>query len=107
MADAIKRIGKARSKVFQDQNEYYIRAKAKAVLALETPDTDDLKLAKAVYARTVKLEDVAMVCVDNSTIGAAIDVDDDPAESDIEYVWLSSSAFNDLATSMVSAGVIS
>lgn len=109
MTDAIKRIGTARTKQFQDMNEYYIRAKATSVLTDGSPDTDDLKLAKAVYSRTVNREDIAMIAVDNSTIGAAIDEGNDIQESWVEYVWVGvdSPSFHNLAVSMVAAGLIS
>ena len=109
MADAIKRISKARSKQFQDINEFYIRKKAESVLNEESPNVHQLALAKAVYARSINREDIAMVSVLNHEIGLAIDADNEPLESAIEWVWTGaeSTAFGDLADSLISAGVIS
>lgn len=109
MVDALKRISKARNKPFQDQNEFYIRIKAESVFDQETPVPNELALAKAVYARTINREDIAMVAVQNADIGAAIDADIDPLESDIEWVWTGaeSDAFSDFADSLIAAGIIS
>lgn len=110
MANAVKRIGMARSKPFQDRNEYYIRMQAENIFdGLVSYTSADLSLAKAVYARTINREDIAMVAVQNFEIGAAIDADLAVPEASIEWVWIGaeSTAFHDLAVSLVAAGVIS
>ena len=106
MADALKRISKVKDSAFQDRCTYYMYAKAATIFAEETPDADDLLLARALWANQVKIEDMARIVVTNASIGAAIDADTDPVESDIEYVILSGTAFHDLATSYKSAVLI-
>ena len=109
MADALKRISKARSKPFQDKNEFYIRIKAESIFGQDPPEANDLALAQAVYARQINREDIAMVAVQNHEIGIAIDADNEPLESAIEWVWTGaeSNAFSDFADSLIAAGVIS
>ena len=109
MADALKRISKARSKPFQDRNEFYIRIKAESIFDQEPPVPNELALAKAVYARAINREDIAMITVQNHDIGTAIDAGNEPLESAIEWVWtgVESSAFSDFADSLVAAGIIS
>lgn len=106
MADALKRISKVKSQAFQDRCAYYMYQKAATVFADGTPDADDLLLAKALWAGQVKMEDMARIVVTNSSVGADIDDDTDPSESDIEYVIITDTAFNELATSYKSAGLI-
>jgi len=99
----------ARSKPFQDRNEYYIRLQAENIFdGLVEYTSSELSLAKAVYARTVNREDIAMVAVQNHEIGTAIDGDVEVDESAIEWVWTGaeSTAFYDMAVSLVAAGVI-
>jgi len=47
VVDALKRISKTKDPTFQDRCQYYTYQKASAVFAQETPDADDLLLAKA------------------------------------------------------------
>ncbi len=106
MANAFKRIAASKDKAFQDRCFWYMHQKAAAVFAQETPDADDLLLAKALWAGQVKVEDMARIVLTNATIGAAVDSDTEVSEGDIEYVILSSTAFNDLAASYKAAGLI-
>ena len=106
MADALKRINKARDKEFQDRVAYYMWQQANAVLDQETPDVDDLDLAKAILARQVDMEDMTMVAMTNATIGGHIDAGTDISDSDIEFVIVTENKFHDLATAYKSAGII-
>jgi len=106
MADAFKRIAKTKDKSFQDRCYWYMHQKAAAVFDQETPDADDLLLAKALWAGQVKTEDMARIVATNSTIGADIDSDTAVGESDIEYVIITGDAFHNLATAYKSAGLI-
>ena len=106
MADARLRIGRSRSKPFQDRCLYYMYDKAAAVFAESSPDADDLLLAKALWANQVKIEDMARIVVTNATIGAAVDSETTVAESDIEYAIVSGGSFHELALSYKAAGLI-
>jgi hypothetical protein len=106
MANAEKRIAASKDKTFQDRCFWYMHQKAAAVFAQETPDADDLLLAKALWAGQVKTEDMARIVLTNATVGAAVDAGTDVTESDIEYVIVSDTAFNDLAVSYRAAGLI-
>jgi hypothetical protein len=106
MADALKRITAARDNDFKDRVSFYMWQQANAVLDNATPNADDLDLAKAILARQVNAEDMAMVAITNATIGAAIDAGTVPPDSDIEYVVMTENKFHDLATAYKSAGVI-
>ena len=75
MADALKRISMSKDKSFQDRCAYYLWERAKVVFTQETPDADDLLLAKALWAGQVNFEDIARIAVTNPAIGASIDVD--------------------------------
>ena len=55
MADALKRISMSKDKAFQDRCAYYLWERAKVVFTQETPDADDLLLAKALRAGQVNL----------------------------------------------------
>ncbi len=106
MADALKRIAKARDKEFQDRVAYFMWQQANTVLDNATPNADDLALAKAVIARQVKMEDMAMVAMTNATIGGKIDAETDVPDSDIEYVVVTENKFHDLATAYKAADII-
>lgn len=106
MADALKRISKSKDKAFQDRCAYYMYQKAAAVFAQGTPDSNDLLLAKALWAGQVKLEDMARIVTTNATIGAAIDAGNSPSEGDIEYVIITADYFHILAESYKAAGLI-
>jgi len=110
MADALKRVSKTKDKAFQDRCAYYMYAKAAVIMAQETPDANDLLLAQALWAGKVNFEDIARIVVTNSDIGAAIDSDNNPAESAIEWVIYSDDAgakgFHQLALAYKAAGLI-
>lgn len=86
MADSLKRIAWSRDKQTQDKIHYYMFQKAKAVLTTGTASQKQLDMSQRVYAQTVNLFAACMICATNATIGTAIDADNTPAESDIEYV---------------------
>lgn len=106
MADALKRISTAKDAAFQDRCTYYMYQKAAAVFAEETPDADELLLSKALWANQVRIEDMARIVVTNGTVGTDIDADTAPSESDIEYVIVSGTSFNELALAYKAAGLI-
>ena len=111
MANAIKRMNKAKNKGFQAMCEYYMYQKAGVIFSQETPDADDLLLAKALWANQVKIEDMARNVVTNTSIGAAIDSGNDPLESDIEWCISNDDSadaqmFSKLAQSYKAAGLI-
>ena len=106
MADALKRINKARDKEFQDRVAYYMWQQANSVFDASSPDADDLALAKAIVARQVNMEDMAMVAMTNATIGGKIDAGTEVPDSDIEYVVVTEGKFHDLATAYKAAGII-
>ena len=110
MADALKRISMSKDKAFQDRCAYYLWEKAKVVFTQETPDADDLLLAKVLWAGKVNFEDIARIAVTNPTIGASIDAGNTPTESDIEWVVYSddvgAKGFRQLALAYKSAGLI-
>jgi hypothetical protein len=106
MADALKRMNMARTKSFQDKCEFYAYQKASAVFAEETPDADELLLAKAVWAKQVKPEDIARAAMTNSTIGPAIDNGTEIQEDWIEYAIVTEGQFLNLAQAYKAAGLI-
>lgn len=110
MADALKRIAKTKDPAFQDRCAYYMYQKAGVIFADETPDPDDLLLAKALWAGQVKYEDMAKIVVTNHEIGLDIDAGNDVAESAIEWVIYSddqgAKGFHQLASSYKSAGLL-
>lgn len=106
MANAIKRMNKVDNTAFQKRCEYYMYQKAAAIFAASSPDADDLLLAKALWANQVQVKDMVRIVVTNTTIGAAIDAGTDVAESDIEYVIITDTAFHNLALSYKAAGLI-
>jgi len=106
MANSGKRIRMSKDAEFQNRCFWHMHQKAAAIFAQETPDADDLLLAKALWAGQVNQEDVARVVLTNATVGAAVDADTEVTESDIEYVIVSDTAFNDLAVSYRAAGLI-
>ena len=106
MADALKRITKAKDKQFQARVSFYMWQQSNAVLDNAAPDADDLALAKAVIARQVNVEDMTMVAITNATIGGKIDNDSVIPDSDIEFVVATENKFHDLATAYKAAGII-
>jgi len=121
MADALKRIAKSKDPAFQDRCAYYMYQKAAVIFADETPDPDDLLLAKALWAGQVKYEDMAKIVVTNPEIGEKIDNNEklnpedetltDPVlNSQIEWMIFSddpgAKGFNQLASAYISAGLI-
>jgi hypothetical protein len=106
MADALKRISITKNVPFQERCTYYMYQKAAAVFAQETPDADDLLLAKALWAGQVKAEDMARIVVTNATVGGKVDADTTVPDSDIEYVVMTETKFHDLASAYKSAGLI-
>lgn len=100
----------SKDKAFQDRCAYYLWERAKVVFTQETPDADDLLLAKALWAGQVNFEDIARIAVTNPAIGASIDAGNTPAESDIEWVVYSDDVgargFHQLALAYKSAGII-
>lgn len=106
MADALKRIYMAKTEGFQGRCRWYMYQKAAAIFDQETPDTDDLLLAKALWSNQVRMEDMAMIVLTNSTIGAAVDAGNAVLDSDIEYVIMTDTAFHNLALAYKAAGLI-
>jgi hypothetical protein len=104
MSDALKRINKARDPEFQDRVMFYMWVQAVTVLEATTPDTNDLALAKAIFAGSVKAEDMTRVVITNGTIGAKVDSDTAVLDSEIEYVVVTENKFNALAQSYAAAG---
>ena len=106
MADSLKRITAARDKQFQDRVSYFMWQQANAVLDTETPNEDDLALAKGVIARQINVEDMTMIVITNATVGIAIDAGNAVSDSEIEYVVATENKFHDLALSYKAAGLI-
>jgi len=106
MADALKRMYMAKTDGFQKRCCWYMYQKAAVIFAQDPPDADDLLLAKALWANQVKLEDMAMIVLTNSTIGDAVDAGNAVTESDIEYVIITDTAFHNLALAYKAAGLI-
>lgn len=106
MADALKRVQKSRSKKFQNKCLYFMYEQADVIFEDDTPDADDLLLAKALWAGQVKAEDMARIVMTNSTIGGKIDSDTTVPDSDIEYAVKTENKFHDLALAYKSAGLI-
>ena len=106
MSDALKRINKARDPEFQDRVMFYMWVQAVTVLEATTPDTNDLALAKAIFAGSVKAEDMTRVVITNGTIGTKVDSDTAVLDSEIEYVVVTENKFNVLAQSYAAAGLI-
>lgn len=110
MADAIKRVGMSRNKPFQDRCMYFMYQQADTVFGQDTPDPDDLALAKALWAGQVKAEDMARVVMTNATIGGHIDNDEtitdaEITDAEIEYVVVTENKFHDLALAYSAAGL--
>lgn len=106
MADALKRIQMSENKAFQNQCMYFMYEQASVVFGQDTPDTDDLALAKAVWAGQVKPNDMARVVLTNTTVGGKVDTDHEITDSEIEYVVKTENKFHDLALAYKSAGLI-
>ena len=106
MANAFRRISATKDSEFQDRCEWYMYQKAAAIFGQETPDGDDLLLAKASWAGQVNIQDMARIVATNSSIGADLDAGTAVEESDIEYVIITDTAFHDLAVSYKAAGLI-
>lgn len=106
MADSAKRVATSKDATFQDRCSYYMYEKASVVFADASPDPDDLLLSQALWAGQVNVVDMARIVTTNPAIGITIDAGDDPLESDIEYVIMSGTSFNELATSYKAAGLI-
>ena len=102
MADSLKRIAKANDKQFQDRIDYYLFQKALATMALASPDADELSFSKMIYYGQHNLLPCAKVVVSNATIGAAIDLGNEPSESDVEYV-VATDQWSNLAAAAVAA----
>lgn len=107
MADSLKRITKAKDRQFQDRVGFYMWNQANVIFDQETPDPDDLSIAKAIFANQVSLYDMAMIVITNATIGTKIDSDQAVPDSDIEYSIVTENKFHDLAESYKAAGLIS
>lgn len=106
MADSVKRQTVANNKPFQDRCEYYFYEHARSVLEAETPDTDDLAFAKAIWAGQVRVLDMTKAVMTNATVGTAIDSDSAVSESDLAYVVTTENKFNALAQAYSAAGLI-
>lgn len=105
MADALKRQNYAEHKEFQQRAGYYFWLRSAAVLADASPDADDLKLAKAVYAGQVSLKDMGLTIITNTSIGTTLDGDGAPTDSDIEWAVITDNQFHKLAVAYVAAGL--
>jgi len=110
MADSGKRIRMSKDAEFQNKCCWYMYQKAAAIFAQETPDTDDLLLAKALWAGQVDIEDMARIVLTNATIGAAVDAGNAVQEDWVEYAVTSdetdAKSFHNLAVSYRAAGLI-
>ena len=106
MADAVKRMNISRDNAFQDQCKYYMYQHAATVFTAQSPDADDLLLAKALWAGKVNAEDMARIVVTNATIGASVDAGNAVQGSDIEYVITTDNKFHSLALAYKAAGLI-
>jgi len=106
MTDAIKRISKSKDAQFQDRVRYYMWDRAKEILAESTPNTDDLALAKAVYAGQVAEQHMALMCITNTSIGSSIDAGSEVADTDIEWAIKTDNQFHNLALGYKAAGLI-
>ena len=85
---------------------YFMFEQAAVVFGQETPDADDLLLAKALWSGQVKAEDMARVVMTNATVGGKIDNEAEVLDNEIEYVVMTENKFHDLATSYKAAGLI-
>lgn len=113
MADALKRIQMSNNTAFQNRCMYFMYEQSGVVLGQETPDVDDLLLAKAIWAGTVKPNDMVRIVLTNATIGAQVDADEmldgvaNPIlDSSIEYAINTEDKFHALAIAYKSAGLI-
>lgn len=106
MVDSLKREKYVNLVDFQQRVNYYFRLKASSVLAESTPNVDDLKLAKAIYANAAGVKDMCRIVVVNTSIGTAIDSGDPIPDTDIEWALVTDVQFHNLAVSYVAAGLI-
>jgi len=106
MADAIKRQSYADHDGFQKRVAYYFWDQARAVLAQETPDADDLAFAKGVYAGQVKIKDMCLTVITNTSIGTSIDGGSEPSDSDLEWAVKTDNQFHNLALAYQAAGLL-
>jgi len=106
MADALKRQSYADHTAFQRRVAYYFWDQAKIVLADDTPDADDLAFAKAVYGGQVKIKDMCLTVITNTSIGTSIDNETEPTDSDIEWAVKTDNQFHNLALAYSAAGLI-
>ena len=106
MADSVKRITASESVPLQKRCKYYMYQQAGVVFGQASPDTDDLLLAKALWAGQVKDEDMARIAMTNATIGGHIDADESISEAELEYVICTENKFHDLALAYSASGLI-
>lgn len=106
MADSVKRMIYAEEAGFQKRVAYYYWLRASQILALETPDALNLKMAKAVYADKVSKKDMCLVVITNTDVGTTIDAGNVPVEGDIEWAVITDDQFGKLALSYDAAGII-
>jgi hypothetical protein len=104
--DAVKRRNMIKDSVFKTRVAEYFYYKANAVLLEANPVVNELDFAKALFAGSVKEEDMSRIVAYNTTIGNSIDNGSDILESDIEYAVITESRFTMLANAYKAMGVI-
>jgi hypothetical protein len=97
MADSKKRNAWAKDAAAQDRIRYYLFAHSMTVFGQDNPDTNDLAFAKKVYRGEAPLYPMACVLMANTDIGATIDSDGVPTDSDIEWAIVTDNQFNKMA----------
>ena len=106
MVDSVKRMAYAEEAGFQKRVAYYYWFRASQILALETPDALNLKMANAVYADKVSKKDMCLAVITNTNIGTTIDAGNAPVENDIQWAVITDDQFGKLALSYDAAGMI-
>ena len=91
MANSLKRVTWAKTAQNQDKCRFYLFQKAKDVLVAEnanpgSQNINHVEYAKIVFSGSADLETVAMIVMQNETLGAAVDTDAAIDEASIQWV---------------------
>lgn len=111
MVDSLKRISMANNPDFQKRCLVFMLEKAQAVLAQESPDADELKLAEALWTNnSLDFQKISFLVLGNPSIGNCCDAKQEITDNDLNYVMftetLAENKFNQIAKIFSKLGVI-
>jgi hypothetical protein len=86
---------------------YYFWDQARAVLADTASFTaEEVSFAKSIYSNQVKVKDMCLTIITNTSVGTSIDDGTEPIDSDIEWAVKTDNQFQNLALAYSAAGLI-